>query len=507
MKTELLCGARALSFALIAAGLLSISSSGCTPLKLEEKTPEFFGVYALTHSGKLIELKSEPPFSFRLSRPPQDNWDDFAQLLESREREPEYYYAENPANQLRLSDVEGIYIFGDYGPMGGEIMKTVQLRVFKPFSMPSDRIIVEGSDSGPGITGPETYIDTKKGYTIESQMLRYVSKKTNLYWIVPQEGIDLDRETTKEGGSFLVVSLEGPDGSDFYPLGSTASLDNVRQSVVQTGAPPKAINNVSPASPSEAQNEPSRFSANHQEGIAPNRRVRSGLWFWSGPGGGYVVRRGGFGVNRGAGESSGRVLRACMAPWPWFREWSRRSSGVVVWLGSRRWLWQSGLQGECVGVTTREFEADLSGVAHDEGGNAKYAEQQCLEAQGFVVLGQRQGLEGDEQVVGQGDDTQVRSIDEEIAGRQCAQFKIPFEFFDLVLALAALTIPRDLFLEWQGHVGDEGMVDVRAVEQVVLHAFFAYHDETVGAFRLIERVNGLAGPFAHAGLGVGGVAA
>lgn len=94
-----------------------------------------------------------------------------------------------------------------------------------------------------------------------------------------------------------------------------------------------------------------------------------------------------------------------------------------------------------------QFQPQASGVMRYECGDAQDAEEECLEPQGLVLLGELECLEREKEVVGQGDDPQVQGIDEKVAGGQHAQFKIPLQFADALFALATSPVPRDLLFE------------------------------------------------------------
>ena len=193
----------------------------------DENLPQFFGVYVKMKDGTLIELSREKPFYYSsMERSGMNEMDrvEVATYLVGRSRA---YYAKRPQASLRVSDIEGFYVYGNYA------VTSFFLAIFVPPSKvhgPEWTLMRDENDgSGPIRSGG--YVYAERGWNLETSF-RHREEKPNLYWIVPRPEMDFTKYSESEDFilaveldragffPFTVAELPQPKISDQLPLSS-----------------------------------------------------------------------------------------------------------------------------------------------------------------------------------------------------------------------------------------------------------------------------------------------
>ncbi|MAF14054.1 MAG: hypothetical protein CMI53_04155 [Parcubacteria group bacterium] len=178
----------------------------------DEQLPEFFGVYAKMSNGQLLELRSVDTYSFQsyekrsTSQPRPVTLGDYERLFQDNDlmrsldgisSPPKWYINGLPQHELKLSELEGFYVFGNY------LVDDFSLTMFQPPNLTPNTVVIGGGDAGHGVRAKDSFIDTGRGWSLESSF-RYVERADKLYWVALRAPLN-----TAESGeiSFLAITF------------------------------------------------------------------------------------------------------------------------------------------------------------------------------------------------------------------------------------------------------------------------------------------------------------
>lgn len=155
----------------------------------QDVRPEFFGIYAKLADGSLVEILEHQPRQYRsfVQRSSSDSTNifrdnDISRSLGAFSAEPKQYLRGLPEIALRMSEVEGFYVYGDYD------LSRFSLVVFQPLRLQPGEVLV-GDSNASEIRRGNNYVDTKQGWTLAN--FRHVEKQPKMYWLQAREPLQV----------------------------------------------------------------------------------------------------------------------------------------------------------------------------------------------------------------------------------------------------------------------------------------------------------------------------
>lgn len=171
----------------------------------EVALPEFFGVYAKTNDGKLVELRTGEVYEYVALA-----GSGLGGFLNA-DLKPRKYFVGTPEIILNPEEIEGFYVYGN---------RDITTFSVAQFISASKCIKLEGpciSDmtTGPGPNNSNAYVDGDEGWALEKSF-RYVEIKPKLYWVKPCEETNIALSSRCDD-FFLAIRIENV----FWPFGLT----------------------------------------------------------------------------------------------------------------------------------------------------------------------------------------------------------------------------------------------------------------------------------------------